>query len=164
MNFEKEHIDNELLGKPEGGFTVPDNYFENLEKDVLRKTTGNGFIVPEGYFESLHQDILNKTGKQPKIIRLKVSRRIITGIAASLILLSGLYLLINKTEPVQTPQFSETKLKELSDEDILNYVDVSDIKDAHIVETAFKPEDKMQKQVEDYLINNTEEQLIIEEL
>lgn len=163
MDFEKENIDEELLGKPNEGFNVPDGYFAQLNEDIIRKTSGNGFTIPVGYFETLETRILKKVDK-PKIIRHDFAfKQLILGIAASIIIIAGFFTVKNKF--YSSHQYSESKMNNLSDEEIINYVDVDDIKDLHIAEnTSNKVEDKTQKQEEDYLINNADEQQIIEQL
>ena len=53
-------------------------------------------------------------------------------------------------------------MNELSDEEIIYYVDIDDIKDSHI--NVAKAEDKLQKQEEEYILNNADEQQILEQL
>ena len=166
MNFEQEHIDENLVNKCEGGFLVPAGYFEAMQKDILRKTSENGFKVPDGYFETVDRRVQQKLRKA-KVIQLEITnfKKIALGIAASVLLVSGFFILKNKFETAaMTNSYAEGKWNELSDEDIINYIDVADIKDLHVTELTIKTEDNMQKQLEDYLLNNTDEPIINEEL
>ncbi len=164
MNFNEEHIDENLLGKPSGGFDVPDRYFETLQKNILNKTSENGFFVPDEYFETLEARIQQRIPKG-KVIPLNAAiiKKYMIGVAASILFIAGLFLIKNKTSnTIPTPIYSEVNVTNLSNEDILNYVDVEDITDSHIGETALNTNDKTQKQVEDYLLNNVDEELIID--
>ena len=165
MNFKEEDIDENILGKRNGGFMVPEGYFQQMQKDILRKTSGNGFRIPDGYFDTLESRIQQRVRK-PRMIHLNIInfKKAAIGIAASVLLVSGFFLLKNTFEKAPAIAFSEAKMNELSDEEIINFVDVADIKDLHIAETKIKTEDKTQKQIEDYLINNTDEPLMNEEL
>lgn len=165
MSFEKEYIDYELLNNPDNGFKVPDGYFELLQKNILAKTTDNGFTVPENYFNTLDNRIQQKIKKSKTINYHFTFRRMAMGVAASFILTAGFLLIKNQLYPsMQSHVLSQNKLNELSDEEIINYLDIADLNDSHIAETTVKTEVKSQNQVEDYLINNAEEELIIEQL
>jgi len=161
MNNENENINFELPGDREGGFMVEDTYFEKMHADIISKTSQNGFVVPDKYFESLQLKIEKKVRPQ-KTIRLKKNyTQIAIGIAASILLISGLF--IYKSFNTKS-QYAEVRINELSDEEIINYVDVSDINDIHIYEASVKSENKTPDQVEEYIINNTDEQTISDEL
>ncbi len=69
MKEEDKHLDWEqdapLLAAVKGdGFTVPDNYFQNLSEQVINQARldaavrhGQAFETPEGYFESLEDQV-----------------------------------------------------------------------------------------------------------
>ncbi|MEI6507926.1 MAG: hypothetical protein WCO54_05535 [Bacteroidota bacterium] len=165
MSFEKEYIDDELLNNPDNGFQVPDGYFELLQNNILAKTTDNGFTVPEKYFNTLDNRIQQKIKKSKVINHHFAFKRMAMGVAASFILIAGFLLIKNQLYPsMQSHVLSQNKLNELSDEEIINYLDIADLSDNHIAESTVKTEVKSQNQVEDYLINNAEEELIIEQL
>lgn len=66
--------------KHNSSFKVPEDYFGNVEDNVMRKigelepaeipVSENGFSVPEGYFDNLENSILEKTEKSGKLINL----------------------------------------------------------------------------------------------
>jgi hypothetical protein len=164
MSFNEEHIDENLLGKSSGGFDVPDGYFETLQKNILNKTSENGFFVPDGYFENLETRIQQRIPKGKTIpLNPSIIKKYMIGVAASILFIAGFFLIKNKTSNnLQTPIYSGVDVTNLSNEDIINYVDIEDITDSHIGETALNTNDKTQKQVEDYLLNNADEELIID--
>lgn len=167
MSIEKNDIDPVFSERSSGGYTTPDGYFEELQKTILRKTVDHVFTTPENYFETLETRINLKLAKpQSAQLRIIHFKKIAIGIAASLLLVSGLFFTKNIIHSTSTSaHFSEAAINELSDEEIIKYVEVSDIKDSHLAEILPNTnEDKTQKQVEDYLINNADEQLITDEL
>lgn len=84
MNDNKQHNEdflNQKLGK-QPGFNMPDNYFNDLENDLMSKLIVEdlpekcGFETPEHYFDSLEDQILNKINgetktSEPKVISLR---------------------------------------------------------------------------------------------
>lgn len=166
MNFEKENIEGELIKNNQGGFSVPESYFEKLESDIFAKTANVGFTVPNGYFDTLESKITDKISKPKLSISYSSTyAKVLSGIAAALIVISGFIFMNRNLMPnKQNKAFSKAVMDEVSDEEIITYVDESDIRESHIIDVAFTTKDKSQNQVEDYLINNAEEQLIIEEL
>lgn len=163
-----------------GGFSVPENYFEKSIVDLKSitsqqepllniKNNEGSFEVPENYFEKSANQILEKVGaKQGKKIYLNTWFTF-TKVAAVLLAIIGLsYVIITKTKQEQT--FSE-QLNNVSEEEIIDYLAKNDVKTEWITKAAFSPENKVpptvnskNKEVEQYLIDNTDEQTLIEEL
>jgi hypothetical protein len=163
-----------------GGFSVPENYFEKSimglksitsqpEPLLNIKNKEGGFEVPENYFEKSANQILEKVGaKQGKKIHLNTWFTL-TKVAAVLIAIIGLsYVLIVKTKQKQT--FSE-QLNNVSEEEIIDYLAKNDVKTEWITKAVFSSENQLpstvnskNKEVEQYLIDNTDEQTLIEEL
>lgn len=164
MIINEENIDQNLLGKPSGGFDVPEGYFESLQSNILNKTSENGFNVPENYFETLEKRIQQRIPKGKTIpLNTSIIKKYMIGVAASILFIAGFFLIKNKTSNnIPTLIYSEVDVTNLSNEDIINYVDIEDINDSHIDETALNTNDKTQKQVENYLLNNADEELIID--
>ncbi|HEY9185138.1 MAG TPA: hypothetical protein VIM94_07420 [Salegentibacter sp.] len=114
------------------GFSVPPNYFEELEKEVLdmvgdlesekvlENIEGSGFKVPENYFENLEIDFPENDSHEPKIIPLFKKEYLFyaASIAAIIIALAG-SLYINPA-PVDTWQNIELSVLE-------NYIDDNNI-------------------------------------
>ncbi|SNR15273.1 hypothetical protein [Tenacibaculum jejuense] len=83
MNQNKEHNDdflNQKFGK-NTGFNMPDNYFNDLENDLMSKLIVDdlpekcGFEIPESYLDTLENKILDKTkddtSNKTKVISLR---------------------------------------------------------------------------------------------
>lgn len=155
MNRHKKDILKQLREKG-SGFSVPESYFENLEKrnDFLKEgsipeehksqdrkaealksefisldQTGKntGFKVPEGYFETVESNIPNL--KEPKIIPLnnQFIRVLSLSIAASILLFFG----------IQTMNFQGSSHKELmlQDEELATWLE-SDLIELNTYEIA----------------------------
>jgi hypothetical protein len=164
MNDEGLGIDN-ATGKREGGFTTPDAYFVALQQNVLSRTSSGGFTVPDGYFEQAEVRVLQKVkeSSRPRL-RIIYQRRAFAAMAAAVLLASFLFVFrqsFNANQGAARP----VAAIDVSDDEIMEYVEVADIRESRIMDLAFNStEDKSQKQVEEYLVNNADEQLIIEEL
>ncbi|MDR9456091.1 MAG: hypothetical protein RI572_01665 [Salegentibacter sp.] len=114
------------------GFSVPSNYFEELERDlldmvqhsesekVLNNIEGSGFKVPESYFESFEVKLPGNASREPKIIPLFKKEYMLyaASIAAIIIALTG-SLYINPA-PVDTWENIELSVLE-------NYIDDNNI-------------------------------------
>ena len=163
MKFDLENIESEFIEDAKGGYTIPEGYFEQMEKDILNKTSYNGFKVPTDYFENASSELIKKVDS-PKVIKHDFAfKQMAVGIAASILFIAGFFLFKDKSvTPLSTIAYSENKMNELSDEEIIYYVDIDDIKDSHI--NVAKAEDKLQKQEEEYILNNADEQQILEQL
>ncbi len=162
MSENKEHIDTSFIQNlhPNGGFEVPEGYFVQLQETILNKTSNNGFSVPEHYFNELEERIEAKLKNpvQPKRLVIIRNLKYASAIAASLLIFGSLYLWLSK------PQASPVDFSALSDEEIINYIEVSDIQDHKILEMAIKSESSTTKDEEEYLINTADADLIIDEL
>lgn len=143
-----------------GGFEVPEGYFEASENTILNKTIHSGFSVPEHYFDNLSQRIEQRTSKTTgeKAIPLVNYLKWGIAVAASFVAIAGIYFMLPKNS-VQATDFSS-----LSEEEIINYIEVSDFQDHQLIELAAKSETPHLTETEEYLINTAEADLIIEEL
>ncbi|WP_372919741.1 hypothetical protein [Salegentibacter sp.] len=128
--------ENKLPYNNDPGFTVPSNYFEELEKDIfnmvknadahnesdktLEKVQGSGFKTPDGYFESFEVKFPAENSQQPKVIPLFKKEYMLyaASIAAIIIALAG-SLYINPA-PVDTWENIELSVLE-------NYIDDNNI-------------------------------------
>lgn len=118
MSNDKEHIINKLEGK--SGFTIPKNYFENVEdifftklqEDRLPKQTG--FKVSTNYFNNLEESILAKTisKKEVKIISLtdKVRKLIPIAAAASVVLFISINFFFKNSNTITLDDISTTEI------------------------------------------------------
>ncbi|WP_442266928.1 hypothetical protein ACSIGC_04325 [Tenacibaculum sp. ZS6-P6] len=112
MNENKQHKKdflNQQIGK-NTGFEIPDNYFNDLENDLMSKLiTKNlpekcGFEAPEYYFDNLEDTVLNKINAQKsKVISFR--KRLIkfsSFAAAASVILFITFQFINILPPEQT--------------------------------------------------------------
>jgi hypothetical protein len=171
MNNENEEIDDSLLKhlETEGGFKVPHGYFNRLKQHVLDQTTGtpideqSGFQIPEGYFgQSREQILLKTTGiKANPILKVWYKRPILRYAAAAAVIMTSSILFW----PFQRQDASMVQIN-VSDEEIIQYLGQSDVHDIPVTEVSFvssEVEAPVSVQ-ENYIINQTDEQSIIEEL
>jgi hypothetical protein len=138
-------MDNEPEGKLKGmlgarGFSVPDNYFEQLNRDIQTRiveeklkalSTGNGFKVPELYFEELGSRIEARVRpaevkKPARVVRLWHSDLLKYATAACFILITafGFYLNNNtgKAPAVASEMASEQMLLDMDEQVIMEDV------------------------------------------
>ncbi|MBC7425623.1 MAG: hypothetical protein H7321_03720 [Bacteroidia bacterium] len=148
---DREEIElNNLIPKGNGGFSVPENYFENLSDSIIQKVNDNqeikfspstkSFTVPENYFDTLESNILKTVNqsatqvisivpeKKIKIINLKTWLA-----AASIILLVGFgfYKMSQNNNTkinIQTDYFAG-----VSNSEINNYIADAEISDDELL-------------------------------
>ncbi len=121
MQENDENIDLSLIRKHDSGkgFDVPENYYHDLEEDILQKTVYVGFTTPQGYFETLSQKTEQRIQqqKQARVVPLFTKKYWITGIAASLAAVAGIvFWTMNKNS-----NNLQADLNAVSDEEIINY-------------------------------------------
>ena len=148
-----------------GGFTVPDQYFALASQEILKKTadaaigkTGS-FRTPNDYFEVSQQQIMQKI-RDKKTKRITLYTRWSIGIAAAFIAVSTV-ILVTK-QPSHQSSFSAA-LAQVSDEEIVNYAGADAMMDNQLFEMAVYAEPKSQ-QIEEYIMNQSNEDLLIEDL
>ncbi len=124
---ELEHISTELSRHIEicsGGYKVPDTYFESLEQDFTSKIHSNPYETPEGYFDTLEDTLMSgiekAEGAKVISIRSKVQRAIPWLVAASVILVAGVWSINYNINGVSA---DESMLTSLSVEDLEEYME-----------------------------------------
>ncbi len=161
--------------KVNGGFIVPDNYFEELEirlqsiSDEPRlelEAAKGGFVTPESYFEDLEGRILKKVPEQAKVIPMyqRGIYRISLAIAASLLLVSLLFLFDTKKQAGST-----AKIAEPTENEIIEYLNKEGYRidllcDAGWCNELNNTNKKETEPIENYLLEHADEDLLIEEL
>ena len=176
MENELENIDESFINNldKKGGFKTPDDYFGNSATNILSvinitSTISNlepeaVFKVPENYFEVSKNNILNKINKpQTKKINIYNNWKFVSGIAALLIATFSILFLLNNHD-----KSLEASLNKVSQEEMVDYLAKNDIKIEWISEANFKIEltnNQVQnsKELEQYIIEQADEQLIIDE-
>ncbi|MCX7549087.1 hypothetical protein OS188_14110 [Xanthomarina sp. F1114] len=93
---------NKLHNIKQSGFKTPEDYFSNLEDNIMsqihldKKIDKTVFKTPESYFDSLEDRILNKISdnQETKVISLVTKRTLIavSSVAAAIVLLFNLNL------------------------------------------------------------------------
>jgi len=157
------------------GFKTPENYFENFEMQLFNKIEGEnlpksaGFQVPENYFESLEQRVLNTvpaSEKPKKVISLLPKKYF--GYAAAIAACVVLGFTIFNTNP------SKSTLDTLQISAIDNYIEegnlnldlydlTSFIEDEDIIELDFKNKQFSDKAMENYILENLDEETLVNE-
>jgi hypothetical protein len=178
MNNEIKHsVDfiNKKAGK-KSGFSVPDNYFKELELDIETKIIAETFHkktpfkVSSSYFNDIEQTVLEKTltkNKTVKVISLKqrILKIIPYAAVASIILFIGLNSFIFKTKDILTFEtISDTEIEYWLDENNINSNEIAilledEITDENIFSFANIDDDS----IEDY-INSIDNTSLLDEL
>lgn len=155
-----------------GGFSVPPGYFNRLKLHVTEQTTraesnedNPGLKVPEHYFEQSRERILarttgNKTSSKP-VLQVWYKRNITRYAAAAVVILTASIVLFVNNK--QRPSFTAMKV---SDEEIMQYLEYTDLREMQVTDVSFAATDAglPVTSEEQYIINQTDEQSIIEEL
>lgn len=169
MNNENEHIDDSKLRsiRTSGGFTHPDDYFEQSRSSILAQvlaSKSNPAQVDDAYFKhTRHQIILKTIGTDSdhKPVIIWHRRPLFRYPAAAILLLSistGLWFNLNSGNKLSSTA-------NLSDEEILQYLQQTDLRDLPMTEVSFTLIDnKTTTEEENYIINQTDEQTLLEEL
>jgi hypothetical protein len=164
-------------------FTLPYSYFEELPQSILIRVKGSetpqlsqkidsAFEVPQGYFEHFPSQIVSKSTSlktRGKIIRLIHINRIF--VAAVALLAIGLVLLLSKAAIHNSEAIAH---EPATDDEILTYLENNDVSIDLVTEvyTALPPRKNNSVSsipdsnmlIEEYIFDNADEQLILEEL
>jgi hypothetical protein len=136
----------------EGGFDVPDNFFEKSKQQLLFKTNKGGFSIPDQYFEVSKTNLLNQVNKPHRKIALTYWK---FAAAAVLMLSLSLYWYL--------PMAVSPQSADLNEDEIINYLVSTGVEDYNIA--LIQPNEPVAKNDhEEELIYQIEEDLIINEL
>lgn len=157
-----------VLGK-ESGFSLPKNYFENLDKQIdlilaeENLSKENSFSTPDNYFDALEDKIISKVisqEKETKVIsfRDRMLKIIPAAIAASIALFIGLnyFNTFNSTE-INFDNIAQSDIEtwflesssNLTTEDIAGFIPLEDLEVNDFAYTNI--DDKV---IEDYIMTN----------
>jgi hypothetical protein len=151
-----------MLGK--GSFAVPENYFEQLNRDIQTRlveerlkalAVSPGFTVPESYFEQLSSriELSVKPAPQPptaKIVRLWRSDIMKYATAACFILLTAFGFYINNNT-VNKPNVAT----EMANEQLLFDIDEQLITEDIVTKPAFEVNTTVsEEELEAYILSN----------
>lgn len=148
------------------GFSVPDNYFDELDKEIYHKIISEklpkntGFNIPDTYFDSIEDSIFTKTipkEKETKVISFK--KRILKIIpivaAACVILFLGLNLFnFNSNKEINLDTLSSNDIEYWLDLHSLSNNDITLILEDEILrENDFSMINIKDQELEDYMIS-----------
>jgi negative regulator of sigma E activity len=145
-------------------FTVPDNYFEQLNRDIQTRiaeerlkalTDGKGFIVPDLYFEQLSNRIEAKLIPQEdkkvvKVVRLWNNDLLKYATAACFILITAFGLYLNN-RPTETPVMPTEMASEQFLLDIDEQLILEDVGNQQLLQASTSASEK---ELETYILSN----------
>jgi hypothetical protein len=144
------------------GFSVPDNYFDELDKEIYHKIINEklpkntGFNIPNTYFDSIEDSILTKAKvKQTKVITFKkrILKKIPLVAAACVILFLSLNL-FNSNQEINLDALSSNDIEYWLELNSLNNNDITLILEDEILrENDFSMINIKDKDLEDYMIS-----------
>lgn len=157
------------------GFKTPEKYFENFETELFARMEEDkfpksaGFEVPPGYFDALEEKVLKKEftlNKQSKVITLFPKRYFAYAAAIAACLMIGVTLFNSNqsTSSIDTIQLAlidkyiEEGNLNIDLYELTSYLDVDDIEIVDFDNQYFS-----QTTLEDYLLENTEEDILMNE-
>ena len=155
-----------------GGFKVPDDYFENFEQDLMdtihlkSNVPESGFKVPMNYFESLDERIMDsiESTSSSKVIRLQPWKSVVTiaAVAATILLMLGFF--INSNDPLDFEKLETASIESyISEEDYSEYELAALLQIEALTNDNFVNTQISEEKLEDYLLENTDlESLFIE--
>lgn len=158
----------ELHNNIKSGFKVPDNYFSNLEEQIISeihlksKISESGFKVPDNYFDNLNEKIIKQTKPETKVIPLFSKQNLIyiASIAATIILIITLTFNNNKAftfENLEQETVDNYILEEVSSSDLSSLFE-----DSELTEIDFIDYDITDETFQYYIDNSNVEDLILE--
>lgn len=156
------------------GFKTPEKYFENFETELFARIEAekfpksSGFEVPTGYFDTLEEKIIKKefaSKEQSKVIPLFQKRYFAYAAAIAACLMIGITLFNSNqsTSSIDTIQlglidkYIEEGNLNMDLYELTSYLDPDDIQ---IVD--FENQYFSQTTLEDYLLENTEEEILMD--
>jgi hypothetical protein len=161
------------------GFKAPENYFENFETELFIRLKEekfpkkSGFEVPDGYFDSLETTLLEKVNKKEvlsnetgKVISLFPKRyyAYTAAIAACLLVAVTLFNSKQNVSSIDTIQiglidkYIEEGNLNLDLYELTSYLEVDDIEIVDFDNQYFS-----QNTLEEYLLENTDEEILIDQ-
>jgi len=150
----QEHLYQITKSNPQGGFTVPDDYFERSKNQIMLRVNEGGFTTPEAYFEKSKTSLLSQIKPKPKIIYINP----IWYAAALLVVTMGLYLFMPLTN-------YKTENLVVTDEEIINYVIADKLSDLPIEALAVNEANSNKNEsIPEEVIEGMDEETLINEL
>lgn len=148
----QEHLYHITKSNPQGGFTIPDGYFERSKNQMMLRVNNGGFTTPEAYFEKNKTRLLSHIKPKPKLFYIKP----IWYAAAILIIMLGLYQFMPLT-------YNKNENLVVTDEEIINYVIADKLSDLPI-EALVVNEANKNETLPDEVIEGMDEEILVNEL
>ncbi len=148
----QEHLYHITKSNPQGGFTIPDGYFERSKNQMMVRVNDGGFTTPDAYFEKNKTRFLNHIKPKPKLFYIKP----IWYAAAMLIIMLGLYQFMPLT-------YNKNENLVVTDEEIINYVIADKLSDLPI-EALVVNEANKNETIPDEVIEGMDEEILVNEL
>lgn len=139
------------LKKKKSGFSIPEDYFENIESSILLNTkksdwASNPFKVPQNYFEDFDSTVLNQINEKKSNSIFTLNRFWIpVSIAAMLILNIGIFTFQKQDQSIEmadmenwledgtldlnTYEIASVYEEELEDIDLTDFIESEEIED-----------------------------------
>lgn len=163
---------NHLNKENNGGFKIPENYFESFEDRMMyavrlkSKTNNPGYLVPDNYFEELEDRIISsiKERREPKVIQLG-SWKYWIAVAA---VVAGIFLMIDifsgKNDSSSFKRLETASIEYyISDEDFSDYELASLLELNQLSTENFVKDVISEDNLKDYLLENADLESLINE-
>lgn len=153
------------------GFTIPENYFTDIEDDFSSKLIEdkfprhNGFEITKAYFESVENNIIEKTiHKKGKLINFKTRKIKLIYVAASIVLLLfiGSNFIYNTNTELSSDEiisWLDMNINTISNDDIpiaLTELNFNDTNPYDIINSEVILESLLNYNDEDFIVENIE--------
>lgn len=152
------------LKKKKSGFSIPEDYFENVESSILLNTkklewTSNPFKVPQNYFEEIDSKVLNQIIDKKSNPIITLNRFWIpVSIAAMLILNIGIFTFQKQEQSIEMAEMENW----LEDGTVdLNTYEIASVYEEELDEIVLTDFIETEE-IEDYLYNDMNEMLYYE--
>ena len=172
MKETSKHIkDWKLADNIKTGFTIPENYFTDIEDDFSSKLIEdklpkhNGFQITKAYFENVENNIIEKTiHKKGKLINFKTRKIKLISVAASiaLLLFFGSNFIYNTNTELSSEEiisWLDMNVNSFSNEDIpitLTELNFNDTNPYDIINSEVILESLLDSNDEDFIVENIE--------
>jgi hypothetical protein len=150
----QKHLYHITKSNPQGGFTLPNDYFERSRNLIMLRVNEGGFTTPDAYFEKSKTRLLNHIKPKPKLIYINP----IWYAAAVLLVTLGLYLFMPLTN-------YKTENIVVTDEEIINYVLADKLTDLPIEALVIKEANSNKNEsIPEEVIEGMDEETLVNEL
>ncbi|MDA8951692.1 hypothetical protein N9290_02615 [Flavobacteriaceae bacterium] len=172
MKETSKHIkDWKLADNIKTGFTIPENYFTDIEDDFSSKLIEdklpkhNGFQITKAYFENVENNIIEKTiHKKGKLINFKTRKIKLISVAASiaLLLFFGSNFIYNTNTELSSEEiisWLDMNVNSFSNDDIpitLTELNFNDTNPYDIINSEVILESLLNSNDEDFIVENIE--------